>query len=143
MSSYELAIGFFVAFATLYPNVEFWGWITMKWLAFAGIVLSAMNYLPNRDWPGLSTLLGTCGVAFGYVRFLQHGGSVELPEGIKRLFRRKPKFKVVPRFSAGDDVHESIDPLLDKISKSGISSLTAREREQLQRARKTLLKEKD
>lgn len=141
--SMNLSIGFFVAFATLYPNLEYWGWITMKWLAFAGIVLSAMNYLPNRDWPGLSTLLGTCGVAFGYVRFLQHGGSVELPEGIKRLFRRKPKFKVVPRFSAGDDVHESIDPLLDKISKSGISSLTAREREQLQRARKTLLKEKD
>ncbi|MGB8355130.1 MAG: DUF6576 domain-containing protein [Chthoniobacteraceae bacterium] len=141
--SSELSIGFFVAFAKLYPNVEFWGWITMKWLAFAGIVLSSMNYLPHRDWPGLSTLLGTCAVAFGYVRFLQHGGSVELPEGIKRLFRRKPKFKVVPRSSASDDVHESIDPLLDKISKSGISSLTAREREQLQRARKTLLKEKD
>ena len=68
---------------------------------------------------------------------------MELPEGIKRIFRRKPKFKVVPKYSPGDDIHESIDPLLEKISRHGISSLTAREREQLQRARKTLLKEKD
>src|SRR5262249_35053594 len=46
--SNNIGIGFFVAFATLYPNLEFWNWITMKWLAFAGIVLDAMNYLPNH-----------------------------------------------------------------------------------------------
>jgi hypothetical protein len=39
-----------------------------------------------------------------------------------------------------DDVIESIDPLLDKIAKHGIGSLTPREREQLEQARAELLK---
>ena len=138
--SNELSIGLFVAFATLYPNLEFWQWITMKWLAFAGIILSSMNYLPNHDWPGLSVLLVTCGAAFGYVRFLQLGGSVELPAVIKNLFKRQPKFKVVPRTSHEPNLDDVIDPLLEKISKHGLSSLTPRERDELQRARATLLK---
>jgi membrane associated rhomboid family serine protease len=144
MGSNDLTIGFFIAFATLYPNLEFWGWISMKWLAFAGIVLSSMNYLPEHDWPGLSTLLATCAVAFGYIRFLQRGGSFELPVSVKRFFGRAPNLRVVPKAPVGGaDISESIDPLLDKISKHGISSLTARERKQLQRARETLLKKQD
>lgn len=141
--SSDLAIGFFVAFATLYPNLEYWGWITMKWLAFAGIVLSSMNYLPAHDWPGLSVLLATCGAAFGYLRFLQRGGSVELPDAIKAIFKKRPKFKVVPGPTDNERLHESIDPLLDKISKHGLASLTPRERGQLRRARETLLKKPD
>jgi hypothetical protein len=39
-----------------------------------------------------------------------------------------------------DDVQASIDPILDKISKSGIGSLTASERQQLNRERERLLK---
>ena len=38
---------------------------------------------------------------------------------------------------------ESIDPLLDKISKSGINSLTASERRTLDRARNQLLKKSE
>jgi len=139
----DLTIGFFVAFATLYPNLEFRGWITMKWLAFAGIVLSSMNYLPKHDWLGMSTLLATCLVAFGYIRLLQQGIAMELPAVVTKLFMRRPKFKVVPKPAPGGDVHDSIDPLLDKISKHGLSSLTSREREQLQRARENLLKKQN
>ena len=42
--------------------------------------------------------------------------------------------------SEPDDVYTSIDPILDKISKSGIGSLTASERRQLDRERERLLK---
>ena len=136
--SYNLSIGFFVAFASLYPNLSFWNWITMKWLAFAGIFLSTLNYLPEHDWLGLFGLLATCGVAFGYIRFLKQG--VGFPAMIKSFFRRKPKFKVVPKPKATWNVHDSIDPLLEKISKSGLASLTPAEREQLQRAREALMK---
>ena len=141
-----LSIGFFVAFATLYPNLEFfWGWITAKWLAFAGIVLEAMSFVARRDWVGFSQVLVVCAASFGYIRFLQLGA--ELPpvfDVFRKLFRRKPKFKVVPReISPRDEVHESIDPLLDKISKHGLSSLTAREKAQLQRARESLLKKEE
>lgn len=141
----NLAIGFFVAFATLYPNLEYWGWITMKWLAFAGIVLSSMNYLPDRDWVGLSFLLVSCGISFGCIRYIKTGASLPgLPGIFGRIFKRRPKFKVVPReTSPRDEVHESIDPLLDKISRHGLSSLTAREKAQLERARESLLKKRE
>jgi hypothetical protein len=37
------------------------------------------------------------------------------------------------------DLHESIDPLLEKISKHGIGSLTKGERQRLEQAREALL----
>jgi membrane associated rhomboid family serine protease len=138
----DLAIGFFIAFATLYPNVEYWDWITMKWLAFACIVLSLMLNLVGHDIPGFITTLALCAVAFGYVRFLQKGAEFpKISTLLRSLFHRKPKFKVVrAEPSEQEALHESIDPLLDKISRTGLSSLTAREKAQLQRARESLLK---
>jgi len=64
---------------------------------------------------------------------------------VKEKFQPKPKFQVVPRSAPRrvvepEDVHVSIDPLLEKISKSGINSLTASERKALDRARNQLLK---
>ena len=38
-----------------------------------------------------------------------------------------------------ENIYESIDPLLDKINKSGIGSLTASERRALERLRNRLL----
>src|SRR2546429_250000 len=35
--SYEISIGLFIAFATLYPNIELFGSVTLKWFAFAGV----------------------------------------------------------------------------------------------------------
>ena len=43
-------------------------------------------------------------------------------------------------YRAAGDVHESIDPLLDKISKHGLASLTHSERATLERARVSLLR---
>ena len=138
--SYNLSVGFFVAFATLYPNLEFWNWITLKWLAFAGIFLSSLNYLPDHDGLGFFSLMATCGIAFSFVRLIKQGGSAELRFIFKSFFRRNPKFKVVPKTKAGWSIHDSIDPLLEKISKSGLASLTPAEKEQLQRAREALMK---
>ena len=63
----------------------------------------------------------------------------------KTSSRPKPKLYVVQNPSARrvvepDDVYASVDPILDKISKSGIGSLTASERRPLDRARNRLLK---
>jgi hypothetical protein len=64
---------------------------------------------------------------------------------VKSRLQPKPKFHVVPRSTPRrvvepENVHESIDPVLDKISKHGINSLTASERRALDRARNRLLK---
>ena len=143
--SYEFSIGLFIAFATLYPNVELFSWIPLKWLAFAGIVLGSMQQLPRHEWDHLSVLWVMCAASFGFIRLLQRDISIFGALENVRFFRPKPKFHVVPRSAPprvvdSEDVHESIDPVLDKISKQGINSLTASERRALDRARNRLLK---
>lgn len=147
LGSYELTVGMFVAFATLYPNLEMFGWVTMKWLAFAGLVLASMQYLPSHDWGYLSVLWGMCLASFWYIRFVQGRARIDLNFRRFRLFQSKPKFRVVPkappRAAEPDDVYASVDPILDKISKSGMGSLTENERRQLDRARNRLLKKSE
>jgi len=139
--AYELTAAMFVAFATIYPNVEFFGFVTLKWLVFAGLTLASMSYLPAHDWPRLAILWLMAGAAFGYIRTLQRGINLDL----RSLMRRRPKLRVLPRHrniarsEPGRSV-ESIDPILDKIAKHGLGSLTAAEREKLERARIALLK---
>jgi len=67
---------------------------------------------------------------------------------LKTRFTPRPKFHVVPKMHSTrsadpDDVYTSIDPILDKISKFGIGSLTASERRQLDRERERLLKKSE
>jgi hypothetical protein len=66
-------------------------------------------------------------------------------ENFKARLQPKPKFKVVPKpvptRREEDDISESVDPILDKIARSGIGSLTPNERRTLDRARDRLLKE--
>jgi membrane associated rhomboid family serine protease len=143
--NYPLLAGVLIAFATLYPNIEFVGWIPLKWFAFACFTMGSLMYLPDHNWPALSVLWVVCACAFGYVRFLQRGGTVELPRPVRALFRRRPKFSVVQprpsrRGAPAADAADSVDPLLDKIAKSGIASLTTKERATLERAREALLK---
>jgi hypothetical protein len=144
--SYELTIGMFIAFAALYPNIEIFGWVSLKWLAFAGLVLGSMQYLPRHDWGYLTVLWGMCLTAFVFIRVVQE--RLAFAPVLQRLnpFRKKPRLHVVQKSSTThraaepDDVYASVDPILDKISKSGIGSLTSAERRQLDRARDRLLK---
>lgn len=143
--NYEIVAALFIAFATLYPNIEYWGTIPLKWIAFACIFISSLRPFEYHDWRGLVILWGLCAVAFGYIRFLKSGADFQFVTApFEKIFRRKPKFKVVPReVTPREEVHESIDPLLDKISKHGLSSLTAKEKAQLENARKSLLKKRE
>jgi hypothetical protein len=146
--SYELTVGMFIAFAALYPNIEMFGWVTLKWLAFAGLVLASMQYLPNHDWGYLSVLWGMCLASFWYIRFAQGRPLMDFDFERFRLFKPKPKFHIVQKSTSRrvvepEDVYASVDPILDKIAKSGIGSLTAHEKQTLDRARNRLLKKSD
>jgi rhomboid family protein len=150
VGSYEISVGLFIAFATLYPGVELFGWVTLKWLAFAGLVLASMQYLPGHEWGNLSVLWAMCLTGFLYVRFVQ--GRISINLDVKRLnpFYRRPRLTIVQKATVTsrgvvepDDVYASIDPILDKISKSGMGSLTETEKKILDRARKRLLKKSD
>jgi hypothetical protein len=143
----HLAVGLFIAYATLYPNAEWWNWITMKWLAFAGIVLQSLMYFPKHQWELLTVFLSACAAAHLYTRYEQ--GHWALPK--LRWPRRKPALRILPRESARsqsaefddrpeDELDSEVDALLEKIARNGLASLSANERARLEQARETLLK---
>ncbi len=137
--SMHLAIGLVIAFATIYPNVEWRGGIPMKFVALGCLFLAAVGHLSQGDQIGFASTLATCAVSFGYIRAMRAGTF----EGFSMpaLFRRKPKFRVLPSPDARESESASdLDALLDKIAKSGLASLTAKERARLEAGRAELLK---
>lgn len=143
--SSSLHFSVFVAFATIYPRVEMFLRIMTKWVALALGAILVLQMFAAHAWPELAVLLLSIGAAFVFIRVRGIGPELEWWTSFKEKLQPKPKFKVVPRSSPRrvvepENVYESIDPLLEKISKSGINSLTASERRALDRARNQLLK---
>jgi membrane associated rhomboid family serine protease len=147
----DVAIGFFIAFCTLYPGLQWFGMFPLKWIGIASYAIWLLVLLNQRNWLGALIFTLICAASFGYIRYLQYGGELpRIPNPFE--FWRRPKFKVVARPtsfakpSARDqqtgDLNE-MDRLLDKISKHGLASLTSKERETLERARAKLLEQDD
>ncbi len=125
----------FLAFVALYPGVQFFFGIPAKWLAWIFLAIYTLDGLSSRDFIDLLALWSSASAAFLYVDYSRGfpsfdslrnrspGKKAESPSRPPRA--RKPQ---------GQVVLESIDPLLDKIAKSGLSSLSASEREKLERA---------
>lgn len=140
--------GVFAAFVTLYPNVQFFLRIPAKWIFAILAAIGTLSDLAAHDWPDLVVLWVSIGVAFGFIETRGAGPEFAWISNFKARFRPKPKLYVVQKSSTRrtvepDDVYASIDPILDKISKSGMSSLTETERKILDRARNRLLKSSD
>ena len=144
MGGYGTVFGVFVAFATLYPGVEINIWfvnLTAKGWAYVLLAVLSLVNLYFHNWPDLGALW--CDAAVGYfgMRLMGAGrGMTWLTDWIEnrqaaRLARQR-NLKVLKDTKAT----ESIDEILDKISKHGVGSLDARERAALERARANLLK---
>jgi Rhomboid family len=139
------AFAVFVAFATLYPDaVLLWGFLA-KWMAAVVFGIYSLMALAYHDWMGGLSLWATCGFAFAFVRHEQ--GRLTLPRF--GPFRRRPRFRVLPGYKGGAPEGATpakagsaaeVDALLDKIAKSGFSSLSAKERARLDAARSELLR---
>ena len=141
-----LHFGIFVAFATIYPRVELFLRITAKWFALILAAVYTLQLLAYHAWTDLAVVWTSVAVAFLFVEWRGAGPELVWLNNLKSRLQPRPKFHVVEKTSARrmvepDDVYASVDPILDKISKSGIGSLTASERRQLDRARNRLLKE--
>jgi membrane associated rhomboid family serine protease len=140
-----LHFGIFIAFATIYPSIELLLRIQAKWVALALAAISTLQLLAYRDWSAMAVLWVSIAVAFFFIRLRGVGPELVWWGNLKSRWQPKPKFHVVPRSSPRrvvepENVHESIDPVLEKISRQGINSLTASERKALDRARARLLK---
>jgi len=143
--SSALHFAVFVAFATIYPRLEMFLRVMAKWVALVLGAILTLQLFAAHAWPDLAVLWLSVAAAFVFIRMRGIGPQLDWWTGIKEKFQPKPKFQVVPRTTPRrviepENVYESIDPLLDKISRSGINSLTASERRTLDRARNQLLK---
>jgi membrane associated rhomboid family serine protease len=137
----------FIAFAAIYPRTQILFGLEARWIALILLGINSLQYLAGNAWIPLSMLWLECASAI----FMLHragatgsgifdGMSFQLPERrpSKRATVRKASGKVVQDVEAGDP-YESIDPLLEKISKHGMHSLTKTERQKLEKARDILL----
>ncbi|MGI8889356.1 MAG: DUF6576 domain-containing protein [Chthoniobacterales bacterium] len=138
----------FIAFAAIYPNVELFLRILAKWVALVFVGAYSLQLLAYHGWSELVVLWLSVGLAYGFIQMRAANPQLSwLTEWTSR-WRSKRSLTVVPRppgrrVVEPDNIYESIDPVLDKISKSGLGSLTASERRALDRARNRLLKKSE
>lgn len=131
----------FLAFASLYPNALLILQIPAKVFAWVFLGISVLQLLAAREWPEMLVLLATAFLAYYAIR---HGTALNL-DFMSRLRpvshrTKSPRLRVLRDPETRPvDPHRIIDPLLEKISRDGLASLTRREREQLERARTALL----
>jgi len=107
-----------------------------------------LQLLAYHAWSDLVVVWTSIGAAFLFIEWSGAGPELAWWDTLKTRFAPKPKFRVIPkprltRSADSDDVYASIDPILDKISKFGIGSLTASERRQLNRERERLLQQSE
>jgi len=143
-----LHFGIFVAFATIYPRVELFLRIMAKWIALILAGVYTFQLLAYHAWTDLAVVWTSIGAAFLFIELRGAGPELVWWNNVKARFGPKPKLHVVQksvsrRAVEPDDLYASIDPILDKISKSGIGSLTANERRLLNRERDRLLKKSE
>jgi hypothetical protein len=154
IGSFFLSLTFFVAFATLYPNIEFLGTISPKAICIFVLAIACAYLAAQKSLIGVSILLVCAGVAHFYVVSLRAAGDAGMGSFFRGLLTmrrrpRKPHLVVLPppprreipkAEMVEEETPDEVDALLDKIAKSGIGSLTPGERAQLEKAREDLLK---
>lgn len=146
IGSGALHFAVFLAFVVIYPNAEmFFFRIQVKWLAAILLAIYSLEYIAAHaqiGWVPLGVLWLDCACAVLMLRYTGvTNASLEawLPARDED-YEPKPRRK---RIEAKSELslHDSIDPLLEKISRQGIGSLTKRERQQLEQARAALLEQ--
>ncbi len=135
--SSALHFGVFVAFALIYPTAEVFFSIQARWVALALLAINSLQCLALSSYDALAVLAVDCVTACLFVgwrlgRFDRPSAPLKRPpvSSTRRQEKRTP---------VDDNPLDAVDPILEKISRHGMGSLTARERERLESARSRLL----
>ena len=137
--SSALHFGVFVAFALIYPTAEILFTIQAKWIALALLAINSLQCLALSNYDALAVLVVDCVAACLFIGFQQGRFTFRLPERAQKA--RPARKPAAPRNAetVSEDAIDAIDPILEKISRHGIGSLTPRERERLEKARAHLI----
>jgi membrane associated rhomboid family serine protease len=130
-----------VSYATILPELDLisWRWwrlsfhVKAKHAAFAIFLLSLVMLLFDRDGAVIhSAIPGGLAAGWLYSNLLGFGQASWLR---RLLLKRREAVERVQRMSAADFIEQEIDPVLEKISRRGMQSLTRAERRVLAQAR--------
>ena len=128
----------FLAFCALHPAAQFFFGLSARWVGWVLLAIYSLTYFAGRNWSGGIQLWVTAMIAVGWVR----AGGVSWPKlSFTKSSRGGGKKKAPPK-KTGLVVLEKVDPILEKISRAGMRSLSAGEKKLLAQARNKLM-EKD
>ena len=125
-----------MAYATILPELELTLRIKTKYVAYALVLAGALLIAFDRTGTVThSAYLGGCAAGWLYAHLLGFGR----PSFLQRaLYQRKSAEERYRQMNAGQFIAEEVDPLLEKISREGLQSLSRSERRILARAREKL-----
>ncbi len=136
-----LSFAVFLSFVMIYPRAQFFFGIEARWIAIAFLGISSLIWLSSQAWVELAMLWWTAAVAAAWLRCegVSSLQTIGISEALRRRHSEKNLRVVRPEPTEKPEMHESIDPILEKIARRGIGSLTRGEREKLEQARAVLL----
>ncbi|MDX6767340.1 MAG: rhomboid family intramembrane serine protease [Candidatus Methylacidiphilales bacterium] len=141
-STIHLAV--FVGFAIIYPNAQLLFGILAKWMAVVFLAISTLVYLVGHDWFLLLYFWLTMSVAWSMLRFAGVGGGFGWWNAVEswRMQRRERK---IDQRRARNQLEraveeQTVDEILEKISRNGMASLNERDRAVLERTRQKLVR---
>lgn len=131
----------FIAFVVIYPGAEIFFGLQARWLAAILLGVNSLQLLAGQQPAQLGLLWLECGLAaLWLVKDGVREFSLPSPAALIKARHSARRLRVVPKESVEEpELHETIDPILEKIARQGIGSLTRAEREKLERARAVLL----
>jgi hypothetical protein len=136
--------GMFVAFATLYPGsmpTFFWLPFSASTLVWVLLAIFSLIDLADHAFTALFMLWTSSLVGYIGMRLIGAGrGMTWLTDWIEERQARRLASQRNLKVLKDAKATESIDEILEKISKQGVGSLNAKERAALERARTNLLK---
>lgn len=133
-----------LAFTTILPEIEITGLLFFiipirlkaKYLALCFVIISAACAATGTlGGIGHIAHLGGCLVGWLYVKQLGFGHPLRIQRYVFEKRERAARFE---RMSAAQFISQEIDPILDKISREGIHSLSRAERKVLEKGREKI-----
>jgi membrane associated rhomboid family serine protease len=134
-----------IAFTTILPEIELTVWlffvvpIRLKAKYFAALLVgfSAVMVFLLPTFGNTSNLahLGGCLLGWLYIKQLGYGNPLRIQ---RYVFARRQRAERYARMSPAQFISEEIDPILDKISRDGIHSLSRAEKRILEKGREKI-----
>jgi hypothetical protein len=148
MGASAAVLGCVIAYATLFPDRQVIFLVfpmRVKLMAMLMILFDVLLLWSRSDNVAHLAHLGGAAVGYVYIKFLGYGvtpGWILAMQGVRHKMQPRPRVRPPKpeQLSPEEFIRREIDPILDKISREGMQSLTREERKVLESAKDLMQK---